>query len=146
MNDAIQLRSSRPMLPMGFVKLLLDCTEDKVLAMVECGELAWAWDIRHPKANRREVRVWYLSVICRSEGIAQPSATEDEVVFSLFPHDERELRAPEVQRMFCASQCHVQHLIDSGALRGTKGKPGCAGAALVNRGSVLDFLKKRQII
>ncbi|MHC1762793.1 MAG: hypothetical protein AB9869_00595 [Verrucomicrobiia bacterium] len=145
MSASVQLRSSRPMIPMELAMIILDCDEDQVLALVESGDLVFAWDIRTPRTRKREVRIWYLSLICQAEGIPQPLPEEKDVLFSLFPHDEPELRSPEVQRMLSISQGHVTRLIRSRAIRGTKGRPGPSGVAIVNRASLMDWLHQRRI-
>lgn len=133
------------MIPMELAMIVLDRDEDRVWALIESGDLAWAWDIRTPRTRKREPRVWYLSLICQAEGIPQPLPDEKDVLLSLFPHDEPELRSPEIQRMLSISQGHVTRLIRSRAIRGTKGKPGPHGVSIIKRASLMDFLHKRRI-
>lgn len=47
----------RPLVPLAAVTMFLDKSAREVLALIEQGELRWAFDIRSSKAERREVRV-----------------------------------------------------------------------------------------
>lgn len=147
MGDTVQVQRFRPLVGMVTAKMLLDCSEDAVLAMIESGKLSWAWDIKHPDAKRREVRVWIWSIAERLGQAPRTAATDQEVIWSLLPHGRHVLRSTELQRMFTASQCHVQALITCGALQGVKkAKPGPQGFALVTRASVLEFLEQRRML
>lgn len=57
------LPNGRPMFHLKAVVTILDLREDDVLALIETGELSWAWDIRSRDAERRDVRVWRDSVL-----------------------------------------------------------------------------------
>jgi hypothetical protein len=133
---AIQLPVSRPLIPLRAAMVLLDRGEDEVLALIDTGELSWAWDISSQDAERREVRIWRDSVLqflSRSEEGNQrwtrmdlpappPSRQagtdeEERVLLAILPHSA-EVRSTTLQRLFTASQGHIQNLINAGLLTG----------------------------
>jgi hypothetical protein len=47
----------RPLVPMAAVAMFLNKRPHEVMELIENGQLRWAFDIRHPAVERREVRV-----------------------------------------------------------------------------------------
>lgn len=147
----IALPISRPLLPLEVVMVLLDRNEDDVLALIDTGELSWAWDIRTPAADRREIRVWRDDVLRHldrtSRGIrpADPLPL-DQVMTAILPHSRPEIRSTEIQRIFSCSSSHVLNLVQAGCLAGLNA-PGTGpnGFVRVTRLSVIQFLQLRTV-
>ena len=143
--DGVLLRRSRPLLPMRCVMALLDIPEMKVEALIETGRLLWAWNVSLG-ASRRCLRVWYVSVIAYLQGTGQPTASEREILNSLFPHAALTLTAPEVERLLSVGNDHVRALIKRRALQCLNHpSPGPTGVAKISRASVWEFLKGRRV-
>jgi hypothetical protein len=47
----------RPLVPLPFVRMILDKSTREVMELIEDGKLRWAFDLRSAAAERREVRV-----------------------------------------------------------------------------------------
>lgn len=126
--------------------VLLDRSEDEVLHAIEGGALAWAWDIRSPGAERRELRVWRDSVLAVMRGQRDPETTEDKVMASILP--ARDIRSPELQRLWSCSSTHIHTLMDAGQIA-TAAAPaaarGPASYAVITRASAAAFLRLRRI-
>lgn len=146
----IDLPISRPLIPMKAAVVFLDRSEDEILALIDSGELAWAWDISSEAAERREVRIWRESLLVfLSPGGPSSHSDLDEtnVLNFLLPHSGDELRSTHLQRLFTASQGHIQHLIDQKLLHGLNDpKTGRNGYVRVTRASFLTFMRARRII
>lgn len=126
--------------------VLLDRDQDTVLEMIEDGHLAWAWDIRSPDAERREIRIWRSSLIAQLALVKQPDPGESFVLASILPH-RTEIRTPELQRIFMASQWLIQNLINLGAIKGLNSSSlGPNGFVRVSRESVINFLRNRRVV
>lgn len=156
---------TRPLVPLPVVMVLTDCKEYDLMKRIEDGSLAWAWDISRASARRREVRIWRVSVLdfLRTQGNPDQAMNrhnamlESEVLPSLFPHSRPELRSPELQRLFSASQTHIQGLIDAECLRAVgwgdhnhdmNDRPPCGPNSYVRiaRKSVVEFLQAQRIL
>jgi hypothetical protein len=141
-----QFPVSRPLVPIEVAMVMTDRDEDEVLAMIEDGHLAWAWDIKSEGAERREIRIWRDSLLMHLTGGRQPTQTEDQVLDGLLPHLGAEIRTPRLRRIFTASQWLIQNLINQGQLHGLNdAKVGPNGYVRVTRASVITFLRNRRI-
>jgi len=146
----LQLSSRRPLVPLSVCMVLLDCSEDEVLQLVEAGDLRFAWDLRSRDATRRDISVWRSSVseyVTSGPGQVRHSFIEAEVLESLFPHSRAEVKSTELQRMFSCSSTHIMELIRAGELDGLN-EPGHGpdGFVRVTRASVVEFLKRRRVV
>lgn len=145
----------RALVPAEACLVLLDCDMDELQHRIQGGQLPWAWDIRGPEATGRgEYRVWRDSLLLSAAGHPAPEGLQDhEVLSRIFPHGRQTLRSTEIQRALSASQSHVQHLIDSGALtacgHGGEGEErplrGPNAYVLVTRESFNQFLRTRRV-
>lgn len=144
----LTLSAARPLVPLEAVQVLLDRDEDAVLALVEKGDLGWAWDIRTPTATRREVRVWRESVLeLMGADIAERHGTCLGVLDTFLPH--RDLRLTELARWFACSSSHVSNLIRDGCLALAGERPDHSSVAAVTRitrASVVSLLDGRRIL
>ena len=80
---------SKPLLPLRGVCSLIDGNEDQVLALIEEGKLAWAWNVAlDPKRGRcRELRILPRCVADYLRGQTCPLEWAN-VLRVLLPHDE----------------------------------------------------------
>lgn len=150
----LHLPAQRPLVPLEACMVLCDRDEDDLVALVQSGDLAYAWDLRGAKAERRaELRIWRESVLAYlatapggtpGEG---SGPTEAEVIEQMLPHNRDTLWSTELQRMFSASQTHVQGLIDDGLLQQAGERTqrrGVNARVRVSRESVIEFFKSRR--
>ena len=146
------VRAHRPLVALEALTAWCDKDSDEILALIEGGELGWAWDIRGPGADRREIRVWRDSVeaYLRGGGAGTDGTegmNEEEVLASVFPHKREELRSPELERMFSCSQVHVYSLVRMSLIDGlNEPRLGPYGFIRVTRASVIRFLQQRRIL
>jgi hypothetical protein len=143
------------LVPLEACMVILDRDEDDLLALIEGGFLRWVWDIRSPQAERRELRVWRGSVLAYAERKTTEHLLlkEADVYESLLPGRRDDLRSTELQRLFSASQTHIQHLIDNRLLpavgHGGAGtmRPlhGPNSFTRVKRAEVIAFLRSRSL-
>jgi len=137
--------AARPLVPVEVLMTLGDLHEDDALELVQSGQIAWAWDIRAPSAERREIRIWRESLLgwlSDRTGAGQPECA----ISALFPHSLAEIKSTELQRMFCCSQYHVYTLIAGGCITAiTAGRRAPGGYARVTRDSIENFLTYRRI-
>lgn len=126
--------------------VLLDQDEDDIVQMIEKGVLSWAFDIRAPKAERRELRVWRESLL---EVMGYPASAcapaSDEAMATILPG--RDLRSPEVQRLFSCSQYHVQTLLGAGCFEAASprlAETGPNAFTRIRRESIAAFLLERR--
>lgn len=52
----------RPLVPVSASAMFLNLDTQEVLALIDSGQLRWAFDIRSGNAERREVRIWRQSL------------------------------------------------------------------------------------
>ena len=125
--------------------VLLDRNEDEILAAVESGVLAWAWDIACQASQRRELRIWRGSLLAVMHGERAKELSEDQVYHSILP--PRAIRTTELQRLWSCSSTHVSHLLADGSLP-ADARPRRSGTMSVTRveaGLVREFLRSRRV-
>src|ERR1035437_4050283 len=91
---------SKPLMPVRGVMSLVERNEDQVLALIEDGSLAWAWDVAlDPKRGRcRELRVLPGCVADYLRG--QTCSLEwADVLSLLLPHDESVILSRDITRV-----------------------------------------------
>ena len=154
----LQLPVGRPLIHLQTVIDMTNGTSDSVLLLIEDGQLEFAWDISSQGCKRREIRVWRDSLLTYLASREKEGKGESEKgrfalspfhpgSLALFSHARETVKTTELQRIFSASQTHVQDLIREGCLVAlTQAKPGPGGFALVTRESVVSFLVRRRIV
>lgn len=144
----LTLSAARPLVPLEACQVLLDRDEDAVLALVEKGDLGWAWDIRTPSAIRREVRVWRESLLeLMGADRAEHHGTALAVLDTFLPH--RDIRLTEIARWLSCSSSHVSNLLRDGCLALAGERPdhsSVAAVTRVTRASVVSFLDGRRML
>lgn len=125
--------------------VLLDRGEDEVLQAIETGALAWAWNIATPEATRREIRVWRDSLLALLNGEKELDQDETVILSKWLP--PRDLRSPELQRLWSCSSTHIHALLSAGALTQIgvpESTQGPRSFAVISRESVVAFLRWRR--
>lgn len=127
--------------------VLLDRGEDEVLAAIESGSLAWAWDIRRAGAERREIRIWRDSLLDVVVGQKRSGALDQAAVFAaMLP--PRPIRTTELQRFWSCSSSHISHLLEDGLLTAVAAREAGSGPnsfARVTPESIRSFLTARRV-
>ena len=142
----VNLPAARHLLPMEVCVLLLDKEPDQVLQIMESGQIDFAWNIASPGARRRDLRIWRESLLALVNRSASEPRSVEDVINSILP--ARDPRTPELQRWFCASQSHVQRLVEAGELRPCAPPVATRGPnafTRIERASVAEFLRKRRL-
>src|SRR5579871_1741009 len=72
------LSSLRPLVPLNAASLLLNRNAKTILKLIEGGELRWAFDLRSPDTDHRQVRILRQSLLEHAGILDRP--TEDETL------------------------------------------------------------------
>jgi hypothetical protein len=157
-----------PLVPLPAVMLFLDRKQRAVVALIESGQLRWAFDIRSASAATREIRVLRDSLFEYTRLRPREHFHEsDQVEFteitrailperrekrrrrsapSFMPAKEREpvVTGAEVAQCFSCSTGHVRKLLRDNLLRAPC-RRASGDAVLLLRASVVEFLRKRRM-
>lgn len=138
----IEVSATTSLVDMHTARAALGIDEDSVLALIESGDLRWAWDISIRRGVIREVRIWTRCIAARQCGLPQPADSITEVLpLVLGPVARDRFRAAEVRALFCCAQQTIQRLVEAGILSGD-----IHGRTLwVSRSSLESFLTHRRI-
>lgn len=146
----------RPLWKAQTVQDYLDLPNDDCFqSQIECGKLAWAWDIGAARdRQRKEVRVLAHCVVEQAYGTIKsvgPTAklTLDRVVELVLPHHLPSIKGTELQRVFSCSPQHVMDLGRQGELRRVPEKlpkSGPNSSPHFTRESFFRFLEKRRLL
>ncbi|MCX6924556.1 MAG: hypothetical protein NT154_15280, partial [Verrucomicrobia bacterium] len=104
----------RPLMPISAVQWRLDLSENEVVALIEEGELLFAFDIREPKAVRTAPRVLtqsvqdFLSGHCSS---ADDEETEWQNVAKMIFPDRPTIVTCELARLLNCGRQHAMNLL-----------------------------------
>lgn len=140
----LRLPACRPLIPLECVMVLANLHEDSVLAEIEAGGIAWAWDIRARDAERREIRVWRQSLL-KLLGDSQASEIEDPLM-AIFPPARGGFSTGELQRLCSCSATHIYSLAATEKFHLVRGpRRGPNGAMEISRESLITFLQARRI-
>jgi hypothetical protein len=147
-RERITLADSRPhpLLPVRGAVSLLGCNEDRVLDLVESGELAWCWNLALiPESHSKELRILLASVLAFND------ATECNLGFReawglMFPscRENGYLTASTLSLAFNVSSSHIYALIKRGQLIAAPWSRGVKGSAKISVPSVVEFLHGRR--
>jgi hypothetical protein len=127
----------------------LGVDRSRVIAAVEDGRLAWAWDFSVPPARRRELRIWRGCVAewLRTSGDNGGKDFDLETVLSdILPH--RDCFSSELKRILVLHRTTIQKLLDHKLLSGTWRAPmdGVLNNAVrIPRSSIVSLMSKRRI-
>jgi hypothetical protein len=154
-----------PLVPLPAIMLFLNKKQRAVVALIEAGQLRWAFDIRSASAATREIRVLrdslfeYTHLRPREHYHESDQHEFAEIVQAILPEQKqkRPRRMPgltaaqepvvtgiEVAQCFSFSPGHVRKLLRDNLLR-APGRHEPGDAVLVLRASVVEFLRKRRM-
>ena len=144
----------RPLWREALVMTCLQINRWKLLKMIDCGELPWAWDISLD-GRKKEVRVLAYSVLEREAGpmggIGRSKNLKLPEVLSLIgvPEQRQALKGTELQRLLWCGPDMVRELGQAGELDiipGSEPKRGKTASPRFTRSSVVRFLEVRRMI
>ncbi len=131
----------------------LGCDQEGVIARIEDGRLAWAFQLNPLDSYCRDLRVLTLSLIellGLKTGLPKRTAdlTFDEVVAIIMPHQRPTLRGTELQRVFSTFPDTIRKIRQRGGFIVTeraKQRYGPNASHKYSRGSVINFLRRGRI-
>ena len=143
----------RPLWHPNTVEECLDITRSKLNSMVECGDLAWAWDLGTGR-KRKEVRILGHCVVEHAMGrMPDIGATKNlrlpEVIGLILPGQRPALRSIELQRLFHSGPDLLHTLSTTGELKKVPQKLSTKGANAspsFTRASLVKLLENRRIV
>ena len=153
-NPPLMVPVRSPLLTLYTCAALSGQTVPKLLALVEEGAIALAFDLKTPESNTRCLRISTKCLVGyiergRKLRIETPELVKREILELLppiHPAERQEIDAPTLCSLFACSQELVGRLGQTGCLRVTReGRQGKHGAAHFCRRSVVAFLEKRRI-
>ncbi|HZR19599.1 MAG TPA: helix-turn-helix domain-containing protein [Verrucomicrobiae bacterium] len=137
----------RPLLPVGGVVSLLGCNADRVLDLINSGELLWAFDLSllHGKGSALDLRVPLQCVESFNEAAACAIDLAG-IVRSIIPQSPTDTTAvSEAALGLNCSPTHLYALISRGEISSTGiARRGRGGSARVYTSSLLVFLRRRR--
>lgn len=144
----------RPLWTAGTVEDALDVSQRKIAAMIDNGELPWAWDFSSAGRARKEVRILAHSVVEKAMGpIPAIGATRNlnlpEAISLVLPQKRETLRAVELQRLFHASADLIRDLGESGDIKKIRENLPAVGpnaSPRYARASLVKLLETRRIV
>jgi hypothetical protein len=158
--------ASCPLVPMPAVMLFLNRKQRAVVALIETGQLRWAFDIRSANAATREIRVLRNSLFeytrlrpreCFHESDRHEFA---DIIKAILPEPKPARGQPlqpepaakeplvtsaQVAQCFSCSTGHVRKLLAEKLLRAPPGRAAGDDVVLLRAG-VIEFLWKRRMI
>lgn len=154
-----QIGFKRPLVNLLTAVAALDRTAEEVLALVDEGRIAFAFNFASQGCQRRAVRILAQSIADFQAGKIASAASDEEqfsqAVRLIFPAVStksgglQSVRAATVHRRLSLDHDHVANLCRCGAMRlvkGAKFRSGPNGSPEVEFSSVVEFLKRRRII
>lgn len=135
----------RPLMHPSVAEECLDLSRFKLNALIESGELPWAWNLGNGPA-RKEVRILALCVVERATGpITAISATRNlrlpEVINLILPQKRESLRCVELQRLFHAGPDLIHDLHAAGELKRVAEKLPASGPNSSPRFTITSLVK-----
>jgi hypothetical protein len=139
---------SKPMLPVRACISLLDRNEDRVLSLLESGEIAWAFDVAlDPKRGRnRELRILPAAVASYLRGQACSLEWAD-VLALLSPPDKPVILGTEITRVLNVCSTHTYALARRKLIVPCSSwRRGRGGCGRFTAASFTKFLKARRVL
>ena len=142
----------RPLWHPGTVEECLDISRSKLNALIESGELPWAFNLGNGPA-RKEIRILAHCVVERATGtLPAIGATRNlqlpEVINLILPQNRQNLRCIELQRLFHVSPDLIHFLHGAGEIDRVSEKLPATGpnaSPRFTRGSLVKMLDKRRV-
>jgi len=143
--------TARPLLSVCAAVWMLDIDEDKVLALVETGDLLWGFNVGSSKAMNRLVRILTHSLESYVAARAGASVASDPgwetVADMIFPQGET-MTGPQLGRSLNCGRSHVINLIREGhfELARPGWRRGPSGSPVIKTESARRWLLGRRIV
>ena len=145
LNVSATLQLKTPLVGIETCKSVLAVSEDRVLALVDSGDLRFAFNLAAPGARARTVRVLSLSLIDLAKGSkSQPSDVQDAIKY-IQPGSSVHIPAAQLARSWNVSGTHVSKLLMARQLIKVSDGPHAKASPLVDRTSSVRFLTLRRI-
>jgi len=142
----------RPLMPIEAVQWRLDKDESQVRALIDEGELLWAFNIAHPTAEAPAVRVLAQSVEDYLASSVRPAEDEERdwqrVAGLIFP-DKPVITGIELRALLSCGRETALRLIRARQFRSVKGsrmRRGPGGSARLETTSVKEWLRGRRML
>jgi len=128
---------------------LVDDVYARIGGAPRAGEaLEWVWDIRAPRADRAEPRVFWRCLMGRrsTEFRALERMTEAAIYNEIFPSHWGRVKATRVYERWTCSEGHVTNLRLAGCFEAlTDARRGPNGSPEFARASLVRWLKERRV-
>jgi hypothetical protein len=157
------LSARHPLVPLSVAMLFLNRKPRAVLALIESGELRWAFDIRSPSAGAREVRILrdslfeYTRLRPRELFYESDQLEFAAITKAILPEPKGQgnrcapkpgpgpvLACSQVAQCFSCASGHVRNLVSENQLQ-TPGRRPPGAPVLIPRASVIEFLRQRRM-
>jgi len=133
---AVNLHRRTVTVGVDVARAVLGVDAESVLAMIDSGQILWAWDIAARPSRERVVRIWTREIVAPGWG---RGLEVGEVVDAVIGTQRPYLRSGELCSILFCSRAHVHSLVEAGEIRGR-----LDGHTLwVHRDSVDGFLRRR---
>jgi hypothetical protein len=125
--------------------------EDDILALIEEGQIPWAWNIALKSQNAaREIRIWPDCIAhYRNTGGQRPYRSAEPELNRILLDGKPFVNGSRLKLIFNCGATHIINLVDSKQLRvmpGTKYHRGPNGSPAIEAQSLLNFLNSRLLI
>jgi hypothetical protein len=125
---------------------------EEIIALIEEGQLRFAFDIRTKKAQVREIRILGQSINEFLAGDPAPAISEQDdfnlAMQAVFPAAMPAIPAFEIARAWNASRDHVLNLCrgrELSLVKGARIRRGRGGSPMVEMRSATEFLRQRRV-
>jgi hypothetical protein len=143
----------RPLMPLSAVMTCLDLDEDDCLVLIDEGALIWAFDIRGPGSQKRQVRVLTESVedlVQRRKRNWEDDESEWQRVAALIFPDKPAIVTCELARALNCGRAFTMDLIHARQFQfapgGARIRQGPNGSPQITTASAKRWLLKRRML
>ena len=140
----------RPMISLEVAAAISDLPAQRLLALVESGDILFAFDLAAPGAARKMPRLLASSLVhyLESQPPLNPAPELPGILDSIYPpgiHPD----AVAIARTWLSDSEHIHDLVRAKCLRrgpGSISRRGPNGSPRIDRGSLCSFLESRRMI
>lgn len=148
----LRVKLHRPLVDINFATALLGRGRKEVMALIETGEILWAWNLNLSLEMRPFVRIYAQSIADYLEKRPAPKI-DSELQFELitrqiFQGHSKTINGVRLKRALGVGSDHVHHLWHAGLLRtapGSRCYRGVGGSPVFELSSAVEFLSKRRL-
>ena len=145
--DGLSVVVRRPLVPLTFCMLVLDKTEDKVMADIEAGRIEWAFNLGRRSCRRRMIRVLTACLQSNGAGLGSKEWTASEVAEACVPSGR--VQVPDLCRAWTCSSTGIHQLINDGEFGEVERPPAQSGplsSPTIPREAAVAFLVSRRVL